>query len=187
MWSFWRTENMTQWHKKNLVTLWNNKIGSNKGPRHFLINQQLIYEENVYIFLPCKVEHFCCPLLAPRTKAHFLTPSFTVTSLCSLCCLIDSSSLRLSSLRAFASSASSSVTRWLRVAQCSRLWASSLLVRSSSSWSSDALLPSSWASIEPLGSLCKADTYIIIYTFHIKCISCITQMQIYMLCLEGIW
>lgn len=43
MWSFWRTENMTQWHKKNLVTLWNNKIGSNKGPRHFLINQLCLH------------------------------------------------------------------------------------------------------------------------------------------------
>lgn len=93
-------------------------------------------------------------------KSTFIyTPFFPLTSLCSLCCLIDSSSLRLSSLRAFVSSASSSAMRALRVAECSRLWASSLLDLSSSSWSSDTRLLSSWASMEPLGSLCKVDTH----------------------------
>lgn len=93
---------------------------------------------------------FLVKMLPDEEHAHF-----GLTSLCSLCCLIDSSSLRLSSRCAFASSASSSATRPLRVAECSRLCANSLLVRSSSSWSSDTRLPSSWASMEPLGSLCK--------------------------------
>lgn len=103
-------------------------------------------------------------VLAPRRKAHLSSP---LTSLCSLCCLIDSSSLRLSSLRAFVSSASSSAMRALRVTECSRLWASSLLVLSSSSWSSDTRLLSSWASIEPLGSLCKGDAQHWWYVWHI--------------------
>lgn len=101
---------------------------------------------------------------------------FPLTSLCSLCCLIDSSSLRLSSLRAFVSSASSSAIRTPRAAECSRLWLSSLLVRSRISWSSDTLLPSSWASMEPLGSLWQLDTWLLMYA-RVYFIRCMTQIK----------
>lgn len=89
----------------------------------------------------------------------FPLPPIILTSRMSLWCLALISSLFSRSLRAVASSVSSSDMRLVRPLIRSLFWASSLLALSSSSCSSRHLLLSSCTSMEPLGSLCHKHTH----------------------------
>ncbi len=93
-------------------------------------------------------------LIALSPFCPFPLSPIILTSRMSLWCFVLSSSLFSRSLRAVASSVSSSDMRLVRPLIRSLFWVSSLLALSRSSCSSRHLLVSSWASMEPLGSLC---------------------------------
>ncbi len=100
-------------------------------------------------------------LIALSPFCPFPLSPIILTSRMSLWCLVLSSSLFSRSLRAVDSSVSSSDMRLVRPLIRSLFWVSSLLALSRSSCCSRHLLVSSWASMEPLGSLChKTQRYV---------------------------